>query len=291
MDNHLLERAKELGVCVVEDAYVSDLIMEGGVVRGIQAKLVDGVHTFNAPITIDATGRTRALVRRVDPKRTATRKRARPSLVAFKAHLERARPEDGVCEIYSYRGGYGGLNRVEGDRSNLCFIASAKDVRRYVSDPEEVLRQIVCKNKRAQYTLQNARAVNEWLGVSLETFGRQRLVPTEGLLTIGDAAAFIDPFTGSGMLMALESGELAARAIISELENLKNGASLAALTNRYRAEYAKRFDSRLRVSSFLRRAAFVPRFAEVAILLLGTSDRLRHRLARGTRGQQFRERM
>lgn len=93
------------------------------------------------------------------------------------------------------------------------------------------------------------------------------------------------------MLMALESGELAARAIIAELENLKNGASLAALTNRYRAEYAKRFDSRLRVSSFLRRAAFVPRLAEVAIFLLGSSNRLRHRLARGTRGQQFREQM
>ena len=57
------------------------------------------------------------------------------------------------------------------------------------------------------------RARAPWLAVTLESFGRHQIAPAKGLLTIGDAASFIDPFTGSGMLMALQSGELVAGII------------------------------------------------------------------------------
>jgi flavin-dependent dehydrogenase len=59
----------------------------------------------------------------------------------------------------------------------------------------------------------HAEPASDWLAVSLESFGRHSPAPAVGLLAIGDAASFIDPFTGSGMLMALESGELVAGAI------------------------------------------------------------------------------
>jgi hypothetical protein len=44
------------------------------------------------------------------------------------------------------------------------------------------------------------------------------------------------------------------------------------------------FDSRLKLSSHLRRAAFVPGFAAAAITLFGTSDLARRKLAQATRG-------
>ena len=193
---------------------------------------------------------------------------------------------EGACEIYFYPGGYGGLSSVEGGASNFCFIASAKDVRRCGSDPEAVIRESVFRNPRAAYTLAHARARSEWLSVSLESFGRRKLVPAEGLLTIGDAAAFIDPFSGSGMLIALESGELAAQTITNQLERLRRNASFAPLAREYRMEYGKKFDSRLRICSLLRRAAFVPSLAEAAILFFGTSTRLRRKVARTTRSSR-----
>jgi flavin-dependent dehydrogenase len=129
--------------------------------------------------------------------------------------------------------------------------------------------------------LKDARAATPWLAVALEHFGRQSLVPATGLLTAGDAAAFIDPFTGSGMLMALESGELVASTISSRLKRL-DAYSFKELARDYRRDYARKFESRLRLSSWLRRAAFVPRLAEVVIFLTG-NDRLRERIARATR--------
>ncbi|MDQ3665178.1 MAG: FAD-dependent monooxygenase [Acidobacteriota bacterium] len=285
MDQKLLERAKSAGALVLEETRASELILDGGRVRGLRLKCGSEIEDHYALVTIDATGRTRALARKLHGRRKPE-SRNRYRLVAFKAHLENTQVAEGACEIYFYPGGYGGLSSVEGGASNFCFIASAKDVRRCGSDPEAVIRESVFRNPRAAYTLAHAQARSEWLSVSLESFGRQALIPAEGLLTIGDAAAFIDPFSGSGMLIALESGELAAWTITNQLEQMRRNASFAPLAHEYRMGYGKKFDSRLRICSLLRRAAFVPSLAEAAILFFGTSMRLRRKVARITRPSQ-----
>ncbi|CAN5884309.1 NAD(P)/FAD-dependent oxidoreductase [soil metagenome] len=285
MDQKLLERAKSAGALVLEETQASDLLFDRGYVRGLRLKCGSEVKDYYALVTVDATGRSRALARKLH-NREKPEPRSRSRLVAFKAHLENANVAEGACEIYFYPGGYGGLSSVEGGASNFCFIASAKDVRRCGSDPEVVIRESVFRNPRAAYTLAHARARSEWLSVSLESFGRRKLVPAEGLLTIGDAAAFIDPFSGSGMLIALESGELAAQTITNQLERLRRNASFAPLAREYQVEYGKKFDRCVRSGSLLRRAAFVPSLAEAAILFFGTSTQLRRKVARTTRPSQ-----
>ncbi len=284
MDQTLLQRARSVGIVVFEGSQVTDLLMNRRGVCGIRLKSESEIRTCYAHVTIDATGQPRALVRRLEQVSNAPKVRAKPHLVAFKAHLANTGVANGTCEIYSYPGGYGGLTSIEGGLSNFCFIASAKDVRRCDSNPLTVIRTTVFKNSRAAKTLSYARPVTDWLSVSLGTFGRRNLVPARGLLTIGDAAAFIDPFTGSGMLMALESGEVAAKTILEYLGRLWEPASFDSLANEYRARYAKSFDSRLRISGLLRKAAFVPRVAEAVILCFGASTLLRRKLALSTRG-------
>jgi flavin-dependent dehydrogenase len=288
MDARLLLRAREAGVTVLEETQAHDLIVEQGIVRGVKLKEGSGgrEHSVRSLATIDATGRASALVRRIkeeNAKSQAAQRRSRPPLVAFKAHLVNAQVQPGHCEIYFYRGGYGGLSSVENGLSNLCFITRAAYVKERGSDPERVMRQVVCTNARASRTLSAASTASPWLSVALEGFGRREVSPARGLLTIGDAASFIDPFTGSGMLMALESGELAARVIVRRLAALRRGEGLDELVSDYRALYAARFNARLRVSSLLRRAAFVPGLAATAIRLFGTSEALRRRLAQATR--------
>ncbi len=283
MDNNLLQQAREIGVVVQENANITEVIEERNRVRGVRLKSGDATHEYLAPVIIDATGRARALTRKVKSIQKNSAPRSKPKLVAFKAHLEKTRVAEGVCEIYFYSGGYGGLSTVEDGMSNLCFISAAEDVRRCHSDPEAVLRETLLRNRRAAYALETASVRSEWLSVSLESFGRQRLSPAKGLLAIGDSAAFIDPFTGSGMLMALESGELASRLIVRHLENLEKDSSFTALAAEYKREYRRMFDSRFRVSGLLRRAAFTSHLAEIGIVIFGASERLRSRTARATR--------
>lgn len=281
MDNKLLERAGDVGVTVIQNAHASPLVDEARRVKGLEIRS-DGVNRkYPAWLTIDATGRTRALVRQLEaPGNNETRRRR---LVAFKAHLRGATVAAGACEIYLYPRGYGGLSRIENGLSNLCFIVAAEDVRRCNSDPEGVMRSIVMKNARAAATLKDATVHGSWLSVSLDGFGSRKPASASGLLTIGDAASFIDPFTGSGMLMALESGELAAGVIARNIANLRGGSSVANLSAQFHVEYESRFASRLRVSGLLRRAAFMPGLAEATAFVCGTSLHIRRRLARSTR--------
>jgi flavin-dependent dehydrogenase len=279
----LLARARDVGVDVREETQAANLIIENDLVRGVEMRSGNGrTQSCRAQIVIDATGRTRGLCRQLE-NRISGRKNKRAELVAFKAHLTGTSEIRNACEIYFYKGGYGGLSGVEGGASNLCFIVAAQAVREKGSAPERVMHEIVAANKRAGETLKNARVESAWLSVALENFGRQEPSLLPGLIAIGDAASFIDPFTGSGMLMALESGSLAAEVIAAELSS---GAQLNLLRVQsiYQQRYDTRFAARLRFCAILRRLAFAPRaIAEVAACVLGANEHIERSLARATR--------
>lgn len=283
MDVRLLRRAAEAGAEVRQETSVANLIVENGKVGGANLKTPAHEESVRATMTIDATGRSRTLARlaeKTDAGRTQPKRR---ELVAFKAHFRNTGVAPGACEIYFYRGGYGGLSSIEDGLSNLCFIVNARDVRHYGSNADLVVRELVCRNRRASQTLHDAALASDWLAVSLEGFGRHSPTPAEGLLTIGDAASFIDPFTGSGMLMALESGELVAQTIAPHLGRLEMVGQ--QLSQQYLAAYRDRFQSRLRLCSLIRRAAFAPGFADCAIRFFRASGALRRKVARATRSQ------
>jgi flavin-dependent dehydrogenase len=302
MDARLLERAREVGVRVLEESALAGVLVEGGRVRGVSLHEEGSrIREHRAAVTVDATGRQRAVARRAERELRGAGHNTNDDgdadrsekLVAYKAHLEGARGTSGACEIYFYAGGYGGLSPVEGGASNLCFFARARDVRSRGGDAARVMREVLMRNRRAAETLERARAKARWLAVAVESFGRRDPAPAPGLIAAGDAAAFIDPFTGSGMLMALEGGELAAEAVADALDAARSSShdlKADALAREYRAAYDERFGARLRLCCMLRRAAFAPSaFAELAVLALGASARLRRGLARATRSGASRD--
>jgi len=288
MDQRLMMRAREVGVDVLEESQAIGLKLEDGRVRGVSLRQAGRQLSVTSLLAVDATGRSRALARCAETQGKTQRPaiHSRPTLVAFKAHLENASGARDQCEIYSYRGGYGGLNPIENGLSNICFIVKSRDVRASGNDADRVMREVLMTNPRAAQTLASARVRGGWLAVSLGEFGRKPMVPVAGLLSIGDAASFIDPFTGSGMLMALESGELAAHTIARHIARLREDGSFDAIASDYTVRYRQLFGARLRVCYLMRGAAFIPRFAESLIFALGASVRARRYLARATRRQE-----
>ena len=277
MDHRLLERAKAVGVEVHDSTTVTDVETTNGAVQSVRMRSAYGdTKEIAADFFVDATGRSRVLSKSLEKLKEA-RPRVRPSLVGFKTHVRDAEVPKGVCEIYSFAGGYGGLSHVEGGVANLCFLIDAAVVRSTGSDPNEVVEQVVRRNRRAKVALRNLEADNDWLAVSIEGFGTHTPAPASNLVTIGDAASFIDPFTGSGMVMAFESSGILANIIASEAR------SFDAVATEYLSAYRSRFANRLRICSTLRRTAFMPRVATATVSLLGVSQTARRSLARATR--------
>ncbi|MEP7037532.1 MAG: NAD(P)/FAD-dependent oxidoreductase [Acidobacteriota bacterium] len=286
MDLRLLEKAKQCGVKVLEETSVTGVLFENDEVCGVKVKNIGGnTREIFSDLTIDATGRANVLLKFAEKEISRKGAKAqrtndngqRTKLVGFKTHLKHANLKKGVCEIYFFRGGYGGLSFVEKDLANHCFLVKAEIVKEFAGDANKIVEEVIFQNRRARETMQNAKPVFDWLAVSVDGFGRKNLNPAKNLLTVGDAAAFIDPFTGSGMLMALESAEILARTIN------ENALVSDKIAENYEKLHEERFQKRLRICSILRRAAFVPNFAKLAISALSLSKTARIFLAHSTR--------
>ena len=286
MDWQLLEKAKSVGVEVLEETSVSGLLTENDAVRGVKVRASNNqIKEIAADLTIDATGRARVLTKlagKLPNSKSANapipnpRSQNQNRLVGFKTHLKNIHFERGRCEIYFFPEGYGGLSYVENNLANFCFLIKADAVKKYDSDANQIIEKLVYQNRRAAATLENGAAVHEWLAVSVDGFGRKDLNPARNLFAVGDAGAFIDPFTGSGMLMALESAEILARAIAES-------STAKQIAEKYQFDHARKFRKRLFICSILRRAAFTPLFAELFISALSVGRFPRKILARATR--------
>jgi flavin-dependent dehydrogenase len=291
MDFHLIERAKKAGAEIYEETQAIKLLYENENVGGVKVRFKNG-ETREIPtnLTIDATGRANVLGKLAAKSKIQSPKSKTPKneirnpkskiqnrIVGFKTHLENVNLEKNRCEIYFFRGGYGGLSCVENNLANHCFLIKGDVVKEFGGNADEIVEKVIFKNKRAAETLKNAAPVLDWLAVSVDGFGVKNLTPAKNLFAVGDSAAFIDPFTGSGMLMALESAEILAQCIT------KNSLSVEHIAENYRILYHDRFHRRLRLCSLLRRAAFVPNVSWFIISALGYSEKARAFLARSTR--------
>ena len=280
MDLHLLNKAKSVGVKVLEETQTTGLLFENRNVSGVKVKSKTGeVGEIAADLTIDATGRANVLGKMAQKSKVQSPKSKvqSPKLVGFKTHLADVEMEKNRCEIYFFAGGYGGLSYVENEVANHCFLIDAAIVKQFGGQADAIVQDVIFKNPRALETMKNAVPVMDWLAVSVDNFGAKDLNPAGNLFAVGDAAAFIDPFTGSGMLLALESAEIFAQiAADNRCEPEKIAAD-------YKIAHRRKFQNRLRVCAVLRQAAFLPNFAGYAIFALNLSRTAREFVARSTR--------
>lgn len=280
MDDVLLERARSAGVRVLTETAVIGVELGANGISSLRVRNESGLSQIEGSIFIDATGRAGTLsklsAKKAD-KASKTRQAKQPGFVGFKQHVRGAKITPGTCEIYFFPGGYGGVTYIENGLANHCFIMTSERVRSLGADQNRILTEAVFRNRRAQATLSNADPVGDRLAVAVDSFGSRNTIGHQNLFSVGDAAAFIDPFTGSGMLLALESSRVLSDCLIeSDLETL-------SAVNAYTLRYAKRFCGRLRTSSLLRRAAFVPGIASFSIFSLFHSQTVMRTFARATR--------
>jgi geranylgeranyl reductase family protein len=273
LDQILLDRAAECGASVRTEVAVLDVSTGEGQSIQLSLRTIGGsIYEITAPIMIDATGRGRYVARRFDKGTSNTK----PRQVAFKVHLRGAAIEHGACEIFSYPGGYGGCSSVEDGLYNLCFVVNSELVRAIGSDPLKVLKETVLKNQRAASVLADIEIEGNWITVPIARYGSLDPAPAPGILAIGDAAAFIDPFTGSGIAMALESSRIASDAIL-------RSKVPETIATEYRRSHTIAFRKRLMVCRGLRLLSSSPKLADVALAVLARSAPLGRYIARLTR--------
>ncbi|MGH9935397.1 MAG: NAD(P)/FAD-dependent oxidoreductase [Blastocatellia bacterium] len=287
MDLILLDCAREAGVDVRESFHVSPRLRREngmGVIEGKTGGAV--IERFSAPIVIDASGRNGAFSNPINGADMTARQPSRfdgSRLFGCKVHLRAVEGMRGLGELFFFRDGYGGLSGVENGRTNLCFLTTEATLREAKGDREKLLDLTMRSNPAARRRLRDAVIDGEWLGTGPIIYGRGRPIP--GVIPIGDAGAFIDPFTGSGILLALSSGELVANVIS---QSFAEGVSdVDAIAKRYDQLHRARFGWRFMACSLLRAVAFNPAARNAMVSALTRYQPLTKLIALSTRlGQE-----
>jgi flavin-dependent dehydrogenase len=294
-DQILFDRAREAGATCQEGMAVSGCALDDGGPGCVEAlSLKEGTRVrFRAPVIIDASGRNSRVM--VDKReRIAGRRGSR--LYALKAHFKGIEGISDQVELYFFPQGYGGLSLVEEGLFNLCFIVSERALRAAGGDPSKVVESTLMTNRVAGERLRGAKLAGKWHSAGPLTFGRRRL-SRDGIIAIGDASGMIDPFTGTGIQIALRTGEMAADAIVKIMDGVdaatratgkiseapSRSSMLDSALEVYTRQYENEFYSRMRVAGLLRTAAFSPATASVVASVLARMPRLTNVVLRATR--------
>ncbi len=240
LDGLLLDRARAAGGEVHEGAHVRDVIVAGSRVLGVEATIEGVRETLRAPLTIGADGR-HGIVARSLALEHPLRWPRRTGLVA---HYRGVAGLDSWGEMHVFQGGYAGLAPLEDGLTNVAFVADSATVAGRDEPLDAFFARGLLGIPEVASKLAGAERVGGIRGVGPMAH-RARRVAGDGFLLVGDAANFLDPFTGDGVYEALRGAHLAAPVADAALR--AGDVSVGQLAS-YRAARRRAFWARRRVA-------------------------------------------
>jgi flavin-dependent dehydrogenase len=139
--------------------------------------------------------------------------------LGVKAHF-RGVADRGTVEMFYFPGGYCGLAPIEDGIHNACCLVHRSLARRAPEGGASDFRawiRAVARHPRLDDRLRDAIQDGE-IVTTAPVRPARRCAAQREVLFVGDAAGFLDPFTGDGISMALHSGRLAAEELSKALE-------------------------------------------------------------------------
>jgi flavin-dependent dehydrogenase len=203
-------------------------------------RIVAGSQIFDAESLINASGRWSSFT---SPEVRA--RNSREKWIGIKAHFYEASAAPST-DLYFFDGGYCGVQPVtaatngSGTRINACAMVRA--------DVANALPDVLGLHPALRERSRTWKPAMEIVSTSPLVFHKPEPVQNT-MLQVGDAAAFVDPFVGDGISLALRSGALAADCLQSFFRGERSLQQAAAL---YSDAFMERLGRVFMVSSMLR---------------------------------------
>lgn len=238
-DHILLMAAKGAGAEVIERAHVRSVLREGNQVVGVEATIDGTREVIRALLVIGADGHHSVVSRDLglDARVPFLHK------TGLVAHYRGVSGMDRYGEMHVGRGLYGGLALLEGDLVNLTLVSPARRVEERSGSIDDYFAASIDAIPEIARKLEGATRVGGIRGVG-NMAHRARRTTGDGFLLVGDAASFLDPFTGEGVHDALKGAVLAAPVASAAL---RAGDASSAALEPYRVARRQAFTAKRQV--------------------------------------------
>ena len=256
LDGALVERLRAMPVDLREHARVVDVLLDGRQVVGVRAEQREGgALEVRARVVVAADGRASVVAERLGCRRPHRLRR-----MALITYVEGLAAGDCLGEIFVDPPDYAILNPLAPDRVNLGLVVPLAHAAPWSSRLADFLTARVRQLPHLARRLAGAARV-----APIRALGplAHRVDPPSagGVVLVGDAAGFYDPFTGEGVFTALRSAELATETVT---DALRAGDVSAAVLAGYERARARAFVGKERVTRALQAVIRHRRVANVA---------------------------
>jgi flavin-dependent dehydrogenase len=203
LDAALANICHSMGVVLLEETKVTDVFFEQKqfVIRAgdadFQSKLVCG--SFGKRSNLD-----------VRWKRPFTRKKNNKlnNYIGIKYHIRSDFPGD-LIALHNFEYGYCGISQIEDNKFCLCYLTTAKNLRRNNNSIALMEKNILRLNPYLEKIFSTAEFLFEQpVTISQISFEKKSTL-REHIFFVGDAAGMITPLCGNGMSMAMHASKIA----------------------------------------------------------------------------------
>ncbi|WP_373533044.1 NAD(P)/FAD-dependent oxidoreductase [Vampirovibrio sp.] len=263
LDTLLLRRAEEMGAIVQEEAeieqghYQAEANQFALTIQSTQSEPV-GQSFIHAAILIDASGRnsqlanllTRNTASESSQPKTADSglKKIIEPYVGVQCHVKLRVPSNDL-NMYFFPGGYGGVQPIGSELSNVCLWLTPELSRSSRQDLPSFLKATLGQNLAAQALVEQAQFYEPFKTVGGIHALHQKRPASESLMSVGDALLAVEPFSGFGMSHALQTGVLAANCVH---QGLQSGETYPQIVRQYLHRYHRQFGWQLRYLRWVR---------------------------------------
>ncbi|MET8661709.1 NAD(P)/FAD-dependent oxidoreductase [Streptomyces griseus] len=240
MDALILDRARELGAYIIEDATVKEAIQEDGRVTGVRFTLrgLDGVQEVRASLVVDASGQSRVLSRKLAEVSWHDQLQ-NVAVWTYFDNCERL-PGDEYTNILIEGLDDGWFWAIPIDKGTISvgYVTRSATAASAEGSLEDLFHEEREKSTKLKKMLGNARqsagfrTARDWSYTSSRFHG-------DGWVLVGDSAAFVDPLFSTGVALATLAGSTLS-GIVDQI--LKHPEIEEKALDRYSTAYRSFFD-------------------------------------------------
>ena len=265
LDNLMIEKVRNSRVELKEDFKVTDFLFKNGDVCGVKGH--DETKTefnINAKIVIDAGGRNSISLRRLNLRQNSSGKRK----IALAAHWEGNNALGNYCYMHVSHPGYTGIAPVSHNKANVVLVVDKADLNG--ENVDKFFSRTVLKNRLRREVLGSAKPAEKVKVIDSLAYSVKN-PQCGGLLLVGDATGFIDPFTGEGIYLSLRSSQLASSVVESAFNSSNFSQGRLQVYNQIRK---KEFKEKIILSKILQRLIFRPSLCVYIVKMLANQKEL-----------------
>ena len=266
LDEELYKIAIGQGASILTETKVTNVSFEND---GFSVESSAGL--VNAKVVVSAFGKRSNLD--IKWNRSFAKQKANKlnNYVGIKYHIQHEHPADEIV-LHNFYNGYCGMSKIEENKSCLCYLTTAENLKNSNNSIVQMQQEILFKNPQLKEIFSTSTFLyKEPLAISQISFTQKSQVENH-MLMLGDSAGLITPLCGNGMSMALHSSKIAFDVIGNFLsEKISRRAMEGLYEKSWKANFAARlmigrtvqsiFGGKNSTSLFLKAMHFFPKIS------------------------------